>query len=185
MIYIVSGYPRTGTSMMMFGLQTGGLEVAYSKNRESLSSFGDNHYHPNYNGFYEVSMKEYKLSNFPLQYQGKLIKVMLWGLDSLAVNLEGYRIIIMSRNPEEIRQSFEAAFNEVISPDPDKILLEYGKMMNRKDVQSVNILEYRKVIENPEREIGNLDWPIDVIKAASIVDPQQYRFRIENLIEGI
>lgn len=185
MIYIVSGFPRTGTSMMMNALAEGGLTPAYSIDRENfLARNGDSQYQPNPK-YLEIRHSEYRKLGFPLQYEGKLIKVMTWGLDGMSVG--SYRIILMLRDPEEIRQSYEAAFNDKIDVSEyfEKMEAIEDKMLNRKDVQSVHTLSYREVLSHPLKLFESIGWPIECARAARAIDPQQCRFKVEALTLGI
>jgi hypothetical protein len=178
--------------MLMAALIGGGMPAAWSEARNHVAnSQADDSYHPNRDGLYEVPLREYSQCGFPLAYAGKLIKVMVWGLPSLAVNQ--YRIVLMRRDPEEIRQSYEAFFGR---PLRHPWLAEYGQRMeqaesllrNRRDVLWVDVLDYRAVVDEPasafERLAAN-GWPIDVNKSAAVVDPAQCRFRREALTIGI
>ena len=114
MIFIVSGFMRSGTSMMMRALEAGGLEAAYDSSRDVMNDkFGDDNYKINPGSFYEILPMKYRGLNFPLDYRGKLIKVLLWGLTNMWVH--EYKIVFMLRDFEEIRQSWEAAFAQ---PEP-------------------------------------------------------------------
>lgn len=178
---------------MMQALIAGGMDAAWSKERNTLAeSHADDRYHPNRAGLFEVPLREYGECNFPLKYQGKLIKVMAWGLDHLAVNPEGYRVVLMRRDPEEIRQSYEGFFQGQKCPP----LTEYHERMaravamlnNRLDVRRVDVLDYADVIADPNRVFTWLhrnNWQIDPNKAAAVIDPAQYRFRKELLTAGI
>jgi hypothetical protein len=192
MIHIVSGYYRSGTSAMMQALIAGGMDAAWSEERNQVATaHADEHYHPNRAGLYEVPIREYGGLAFPLQYQDKLIKVMLWGLDNLAVNPDGYRVVIMRRDPEEIRQSYEAFFGRKCPPLNEyfeRITRSQSMLNNRNDVKSVTVVDYSALIANPERTMIRLrskDWPIDPLAAAAGIDPAQYRFRRELLTVGI
>lgn len=194
MIHIVSGFVRTGTSAMMGALIAGGMTAAWSELRDAVAtSRSDEQYHPNRSGLYEVPLDEYRGVDFPLQYQGRLIKVMSWGLDGLAVNSAGYRVVLMQRDPEEIRQSYEAFFD---SPLRGSWFEQYEQRMqravrmlrNRADVIGLDVVQYRELVQHPERELSFLaqsGWPIDARKAAATIDPEQYRFRRELLTIGI
>jgi len=191
MIHIVSGFMRSGTSCMMAALIAGGMQAAWSEDRDRVAhSRSDGQYHPNKGGLYEVPLSEYQGVGFPLQYRGKLIKVMAWGLDGLAVNPQGYRVVLMMRDPEEIRQSYEAFFDQ---PLRMPWFTEYTERMeravklvrNRNDVLSVDVMQYRDLVTNPQAELAMLDWPIDVKAAAATVDPVQCRFKREQLTVGI
>lgn len=194
MIYIVSGFMRTGTSAMMAALIAGGMQAEWSEKRDKIAeNCADKHYHPNPKGLYEINLSEYNELNFPLAYQNKLIKVMVWGLNNLSVNTEGYRIILMKRDKEEIRQSYEAFFGRSLNMPwfttyEERMIQTAKSLHNRKDVESVNIIEYRDLINNPDSiffDLINNGWNIDSEKAESIIDVKQYRFRKEQLTEGI
>jgi len=176
---------------MMSALIAGGMAAAWSESRDQMAnSHADGHYHPNKSGLYEVPLAEYGEVDFPLRYQDKLIKVMAWGLDGLAVNPKGYRVLLMQRDPEEIRQSYEAFFDR---PLKMPWFAQYSERMeravkvlrNRSDVSSVDVIQYRDLVANPLAELAMLDWPIDVRAAAGIVDPEQCRFKRESLTVGI
>lgn len=188
--YIVSGYMRTGTSMMMKALEAGGLEPVYNKNRDKMNErFGDEYYEPNEGGFYELEVRDYREFDFPKKFEGKLIKCLWGGLMKMIVGK--YKIAFMMRDPEEIRQSYEGFFNQS-PPSSFKNYKEQMKnsiemMRNRKDVE-ITVLNYRDVIENPEKEFMKLkdaDWEIDVNKSISTVNSNLFRFRKENLTKGI
>lgn len=176
---------------MMSALIAGGMAAAWSSERDGVAhAHADGMYHPNRSGLYEVPLREYTDADFPLKYQGKLIKVMSWGLDGLAVNPQGYRVVLMQRDPEEIRQSYEAFFSQ---PLRMPWLEQYAERMeravkmlrNRNDVLSIDVLQYRELVANPLTELALLDWPIDVRAAAAVIDPKQCRFKRELLTVGI
>jgi hypothetical protein len=182
---------RSGTSMMMEALSKGGLEAAFDPKRdEFVSKCADGLYRPNPRGVFEISFAEYSETGFPLRYEGKLIKVFPEGLSNLA--LHQYRVVFMLRDPEEIRQSYEAMFSTITSRRVQlnnyrqKMDAAIDYLKSRSDVQ-LNILEYRNVVQNPVSEFSYLrseGWPIDPEKAASVVDPNLYRFRRERLTVG-
>lgn len=194
MIHIVSGYFRSGTSAMMQALIAGGMSAAWSEERNQLNdAHSDERYKPNPQGLFEVPMKEYGECNFPLKYQGKLIKVMAWGLDHLAVNPEGYRVVLMRRDPEEIRQSYEGFFQGQKCPPlneyQERIERAEAMLRNRLDVRDVAIVDYRHLCEQSQTVFDCLatwsDWPIDPLEAAATINPDLYRFRKERLTVGI
>ena len=193
-IYIVTGYLRSGTSMMMQCLIKGGLTPVFDKKREIMNArHGDKYYKPNLHGFYEPSMQDFQDLRFPTQFPGMLIKILRPGIAIMRPYDGGYHIVCMQRNKEEIRQSYEGFFGY---PIKDHYFSEYDNFinwischaMNRKDVISYNILQYRDVVENPVSSFAKLKdsgWPIDIDEASFGVDPTQYRFRLERLTMGI
>lgn len=191
MIYIVSGFMRSGTSMMMHALIAGGMDASWSEDRNNLVKIkSDEDYTPNKNGLYEIDLLEYETPNFPLKYVNKLIKVMVWGLPKLA-DYE-YKIVLMKRHPEEIRQSYEAFFNKSLS---GPFIKNYEKCMYniiagleaRKDV-ALTVFDYKNVVHHPQLYFNVLrheGWPIDVDKCIDCIDLNLYRFQLEKLIIGI
>jgi hypothetical protein len=189
--YIVSGYMRTGTSMMMQCISgSSNLEIEYDEIREELNKrYGDEFYLPNPRGFFELALDRVLRIGFPREFEGKLIKVLYGGLMSLVAG--DYKIVFMMRDKEEIRQSYEAFFDM----GPPKLLEHYDELMKdtieRADTRNdtdIVVFNYRDVVDQPQEKFQILKdrgWPIDVSQAASIVDPKLYRFRREILAEGI
>lgn len=179
---------------MMRALEAGGMTVASSSERDQMAAVhADEHYQPNPDSkLYEVPLREYGNVGFPLAYQDKLIKVMLWGLDSLAVNPDGYRVVIMRRDPEEIRQSYEAFFGHPLrhpwmAEYEQRIRRAQRMLYNRSDVYSATVLNYRDLIDNPLSTFNELYelMEFDIDKAAATIKPDLYRFRRERLTVGI
>ena len=76
-LYVVSGFMRTGTSMMMRALEAGGMNAAYRISREKMREhYADEFYDPNIGGLYELERKDYQSFYFPRQFEGKLIKAL-------------------------------------------------------------------------------------------------------------
>lgn len=192
-IYIVSGLYRSGTSAMMQALMAGGLTGAWSEARNEVARrFADEFYQPNPAGLFEIDLEEYQTVDFPRQYAGKLIKVMLWGLRQLAPHPPGYHVVIMRRDPEEIRQSYEGFFVGRKCPPlkhyAERIDAAAKLLAARPDVLSVGTADYAGVVARPELTFIRLrgeGWPIDPLEAADVIDPSKYRFRRELLTVGI
>lgn len=176
---------------MMQALAAGGLEAAYDKRRnEHIASLGDDQYSPNPSGVFEISFAEYDQPDFPLSYREKLIKVFADGIYNLAQH--EYKIVFMLRDPEEIRQSYEAMLSSLserryrLRDYQAKTQRCLAYLAQRPDVQHV-VLNYRDVVFNPLRWFSFLrgaGWPIDTERAARVVDPKLYRFRREILAIG-
>lgn len=193
-IYIVTGYMRSGTSMMMQCLTKGGLSPIVDEKREEMNNrHGDAYYKPNRHGFYELSMSDFRDLKFPTQYEGNLIKILRPGVAVMRPYAGGYHVVCMTRDKEEIRQSYEAFFGY---PNRDSYFSQYDDFLdwvkehldNRKDVLSNHFFNYREVVENPLPHFSQLKktgWPINTNLASSAIDKSQCRFRIENLTIGI
>lgn len=177
---------------MMRALEAGGMTAASSDERDRMAAFhADEHYETNPDSrLYEVPLREYGEIDFPLKYQNCLVKIMIWGLDGLAVNPAGYRIVIMRRDAEERRQSYEGAhghpFRHPWNAEADQRIERAVKQLkNRRDVLSVKVIDYVTLLEETEHELEFIDGSINIGCAAKIVDKSKYRFRRERLTVGI
>ena len=195
MLYLVSGYMRTGTSMMMGALIAGGLEAVYSDERQRLNDdWGGDGYTPN-ERYWEPTATMMREEGFPRMHDGKLLKVLYGGIPNLAPCPHGIRIVFMRRHPEEIRQSEEAFFKRRKAPPwledsgyEERMSLAVEHAHNRRDVRSVTEFQYRDVVADPAeafRYLRDIGWPIDAVRAAATVDPALCRFRLEELEVGI
>jgi len=186
--YIVSGYMRSGTSMMMHALEAGGLEAAFADREYLNRRHGDIHYKPNPDGFYELTRREYSQPGFPRMYDGKLVKVLMGGIPRIAAG--DHKVVFMRRDYEEIRQSYEAFFDSKMQLSEDayyqRVEDTLGILRVRGDVQ-LDVFNYRAVVEVPLLTFAQLNyngWPIDGVKAACVIDEKQCRFRREELAIG-
>lgn len=192
MLYVVSGFMRTGTSMMMKALESGGLEACYNNSRDEYRKrFADEFYDPNEGGLYELDRSEYRKLNFPEDYEGKLIKGLKNCIPLMNPMPNGIRAVFMLRDKEEIRQSYNAFFNDElrnIENHEESMQRIINRIKNRKDIRSLNVFNYRDVVNNPIKYftiLKNNGWTIDVEKCSEIVNPKLYRFRKELLTISI
>lgn len=186
MIYIVSGYMRSGTSMMMQCLEAGGMSVLRSDERDQLNNVhSDDNYKPNPNGLYEPSIFEMHQPNWPKQHEGKVIKVVAPFINNLAIHR--YQVIFMRRDSEEIRQSYEAAFGgKLMCKDIDKTVeTVFGILSNRRDVEHITEISYYDMLDDPEKKLSELSWPINIKDAVKAVDINLYRFKLNSLVKGL
>ncbi len=98
-IVVVSGLPRSGTSMMMKMLAEGGLSILTDSQREADED--------NPNGYFEVELSK-KLKDGEINWiydaQGKAVKVISYLLEFLPSDLD-YDIIFMDREISEVLSS--------------------------------------------------------------------------------
>lgn len=190
-LYVVSGFMRTGTSMMMRALESGGLPAAYQQSRDVMKNrHADEHYDPNFGGLYELEKRDYRERYFPLKYAGRLIKALNLGVSRMAVMPDGIKVVFMRRHPEEVRQSYMAFFEQNLRVnDFDRNMADaIQRIENRKDVLSLDVFWFREVIDFPLAHFEALrdrGWPIDAQAAAALVDPALCRYKIEDLTVGI
>ncbi len=174
-IYIVSGFPRSGTSMMMRALEAGGIPCVYSPSRNAAMRPCNMlpGYDPNPHGFYELA----DLHNIHdwSAFRGKAIKVIRDNLDMLPA-IE-WRAVYMRRDPAEIRRSYLGVTSAITEQTFD-FLADYEATVERDAARlSATILNYAAVVSNPLGELSRLDWPFNVARAAATIDPALYRHR--------
>ncbi len=159
-IYVVSGLPRSGTSMMMQMLKAGGLEVVSDNKRE-----GDD---DNPQGYLE----DERVKRFHLDQQwigeaeGKVLKVVA----PLVMNLPqqfDYKIIFMERDMHEVLTSQQTMLGRhkqvenktypVALADAFAKQLEKSKAWLTTQPQiSVLFVNYAEVISAPEEQVENV-----------------------------
>ncbi len=187
-VYIVSGYMRSGTSMMMKCLNAGGMPVVFNKKKDEIlnKKYDRDDYKPNPEGFFELGPKEFENPNFPQEYINKLIKVLHWRLDKLPEF--DYKIIFMLRDPKEIEVSYLKMFQQ----RPPFVLHKYDELVNeifrkldeRNDIDFIKV-HHRDVINKPVKVFSMLqqnNWPInDINSAAKAVNLSLYRSKGDDL----
>lgn len=190
-VFVVGGYMRSGTSMMMKALEAGGMDARYRASREEMRlHYADEHYDPNIGGLYELERSDYLKSDFPRGYEGKLIKALRLGVAQMNVMPGGIRVLFMRRDAEEIRQSYMAFFGRSDTTvegieAATKRSLELAR--NRRDTRVMEV-PYRGVVENPGhwfRRIHRFGFCIDEKKAVAVVQDSLLRYRLEDLTVGI
>lgn len=188
MIYVVSGFMRSGTSMMMNALKAGGIQPYYSIARERMMEAGNKVRNINPDKFYEVGQQEYMRFGMVSEVPDECsIKIMAIGLPILAA-AKGYRIIYMRRDPDAIRASYNDKFpadnfDRMFPTWPGHYwqLLDgvRGIMQARRDVYLTE-LWYDDVVDDPEKTVDLLiasGYPI-VNRAAAIdyITPEHRRY---------
>jgi hypothetical protein len=185
MIYIVSGFIRSGTSACMQALEAGGLSVVKDGKRKEFNwRHKDGKYTPNPDDLYEPNMTLWTHS-WPRQYDGMAIKLVVPYCRRISAH--NYKVLFMMRDPEEIRQSAEGSFG--IRVKTQQIETQRSEALavlrNRRDVKHIEVVQYQDLIENPLEIFTKLNWPIDAKKAATVITPSQYRYRLDDLVVGL
>lgn len=186
--YLVSGHPRCGTTMMMQCFEAGGLEAVKNEGRDRWAgAYADESYHPNRGGQYELEERDLqRFMRNPTIYEGKLVKLLFDKVVRMAAG--AYRIVFMEREWEEIRQSYMAFFGTAPRMNEEQFhdLMTYTKgiLEQRRDMD-VAYFWYRDVLAEPGQHFKRLGWPIDVEKATAVVDPEQCRYKLEELTRGV
>ncbi|MBL8810240.1 MAG: sulfotransferase [Planctomycetaceae bacterium] len=183
-ITIVSGLPRSGTSMMMRMLEAGGIPALTDELRTPDED--------NPNGYYEFedvkSIEDY--SKWIDRAPGHSVKMVYSLLKNLPTDRE-YRVLFMRRNVDEILQSQKKMLERkgITTDIPDammKALFErelrqfYSWIPSQTHLQLVNI-SYNDLLSNPEGTIDQINRhfgeTLDTEAMVRLVDPGLYRNR--------
>ena len=178
-IYVVTGRPRSGTSMMMNASIAGGMNGVYSARK----NIDHGAYDPNPAGHFEVRAEDIDMNNYPACMEGKVFKRMHERLTREDILFQGHQMkgIFMNRDADEIAASWDRTFHTPFTPtwqyDANQGLANLQATFPDSDFIMVN---YNDVIADPIGEFTKLaawGWPIDVNAAATVVDASLYRHR--------
>jgi len=184
-ITVVSGLPRSGTSMMMRMLQAAGLEILTDNVRKPDED--------NPRGYYELEkVKKVKEDvSWLEEANGKAFKMVSQLLYDLPAERQ-YRIIFMRRKMQEIlasqRKMLENSGKDAGVADERKMSLLFKKHLTiikswLKKQQNIRTLyvNYHDVIVNPLQEAERinefLEFRLNVNNMVEVVEPDLYRQR--------
>lgn len=185
-VVVVSGLPRSGTSMMMKMLEAGGMPVLTDNVREADAN--------NPKGYYEFErvkqMKDGDVAWLP-EAAGKAVKIVT-GLIAYLPPDYSYKIIFMQRDLAEVLSSQKKMLGRLGKGDdniPDdkmaKTYEEHIKQVKAWLVRQTNIetlyVNYNAMIADPTESLRNvnefLGGGMDVRRMAAVVDNDLYRER--------
>jgi hypothetical protein len=186
-ITIVSGLPRSGTSMMMKMLEAGGLPPLVDQARTADED--------NPKGYYEFERVK-KLKDGDVEWvpkaRGKAVKIIAALLQYLPANCT-YRVLFMRRAMPEVLASQRQMLIRR-GEDPDKFDDEEVAELFEKHLHKIDAwlaqqphmrrldVDYNALIENPrphlERINRFLDEGLDVEKMIGVVDVSLHRQRV-------
>lgn len=178
MIIIVTGHPRSGTTMMMKCLQAGGIQLVVDETKGKLK-----------NRLEPPSIFSEKLLEDPFLHEGKAIKLVFPHLLlPLRAYKSGYTIIVMRRDPYEINASYLKELGGVIRLGKyydDELDRIEATLDQRQDI-TLHSFQYREFLEHSESMLSSLEISnFDVKEACNIVDPSLCHEKREELkIEG-
>jgi hypothetical protein len=182
MITVVSGLPRSGTSLMMQMLVAGGLSAFTDDERQADES--------NPQGYYESEQVKslQKDSSWLGKAEGKAVKIISYMIPHLPPAFE-YRVLIMNRPIDEVLRSQEKMLmrlgrpvspSEQLKPAFFQQLVRAKQWMHDRQVPYLDI-QYHELVQNPEpvieRVVGFLDCTIDPSRMMQVVDPRLWRER--------
>lgn len=184
-LIIVSGLPRSGTSMMMKILAEGGLPVVTDSIRHA-----DN---DNPNGYFEMEQsKALKDGNIHWLYdvRGKVVKIISSLLEYLPDDLT-YDVVFMERNVDEILASQMKMLNhrnEWAPSSDEQLALQFREHIKvvkywlaRKPNMRVIYVDYNKMLKNPQLMCKSLTeflgLPLNIQAMQAVPNRSLYRNR--------
>lgn len=184
-VTVVSGLPRSGTSMMMRVLEAGGVPPQTDALREANED--------NPNGYYEFepvkALKED--ASWVPGACGRAVKIIYKLVYDLPGNVD-YRIIFMQRDVEEVVRSQEKmlmrsgqdpdiAMRDVIANIFQSDVMAFRRWVTSQPHIQMHVVDYKAFIADPLAEAEGiaafLDTPLDTAAMAGVVDPSLYRNR--------
>ena len=187
-VTIVSGLPRSGTSLMMQMLAAGGMPVLTDGQRHA-----DSH---NPRGYHELEAVKHTRSDISwlAKAEGKAVKVVHLLLPHLPAERE-YRVIFMERVLSEVIASQRVMLQQQGRPGAalsdarladifEKQVAEVRRWLAQQAGFRVLYLQHRGVIEQPlaaaQQIVTFLDGGLDSNRMAAAVEPGLYRQRQES-----
>lgn len=185
-VIVVSGLPRSGTSMMMSMLKAGGVPVLSDGRRRP-----DENNPEGYLEFERVKRLRDGDDGWLGLARGKAVKVVSPLLMHLP-NSERYHVLFMTRKLDEVLGSqarmLERESEEGAGEDQDEMAALYrehltkvkGWLRNKRNFRTLEIA-YREVVSDPVSQARRVDeflgGRLQVRKMAEVVDPDLYRER--------
>ncbi len=182
-LVIVSGIPRSGTSLLMQMLNNGGMEILADDIRKPDES--------NPKGYLELeAIKKLAQDNSCLKNQtGKAVKVISHLLKYLPEE-QKYKIIFMNRDMNEIIKSQQKMLNKNEKKYSKELIKAFLKELKhvkqwvkeQPHKEMIN-LHYKKIIKHPMKAIDKiiqfLGIPLDKEAMRDSIDPRLYRSKID------
>jgi hypothetical protein len=185
-IVVVSGLPRSGTSMAMKMLEAGGLSVV----TDGLRAPDED----NPKGYFEDErvkrLHKEEDKAWLHEARGKVVKIISFLLKSLPPE-HNYKVVFMHRNLREIVASQNKMLSRLGKPNdlPDEAAVQLlgaqvkdASFFLKRPQFEVLELNYTDTLAGAraqaERMRDFLGQPLDVEKMASVVDAQLYRNRV-------
>ena len=188
-VIVVTGLPRSGTSMLMQMLAAGGMDILSDGSREPDES--------NPRGYLEFEPVKNLLKDSKCLFEGRgrAVKIVAPLLAALPPGL-ACRVILIERDFEEVLDSQERLLmhrNQVLSATPERrrmlkdeyvrTLCRVKAMLSRRPDTQLLVMEHRNVISDPlvtaESMNTFLGGGLDVAKMAAAVDPTLHRNRAD------
>ncbi|OGQ77218.1 MAG: hypothetical protein A2289_24015 [Deltaproteobacteria bacterium RIFOXYA12_FULL_58_15] len=185
-VIVVSGLPRSGTSMMMRMLEAGGVEIMTDGEREADVD--------NPKGYYEIerikNLEKETDKSYLREARGKAVKVISFLLQFLPSD-NRYQIIFMRRDLDEVltsqnkmiahRGSMDTTFDEDMKESYRNDIARVRLLCRKKAIIELCEIAYRDTVNDPVATAATvakfLGRDLDPTAMAQAVDPNLYRNR--------
>jgi len=185
MIIVVSGLPRSGTSMMMKMLEAGGVPVLTDEIRKPDED--------NLKGYYEDERAKtlHKDNSWIKDAEGKAVKIISYQLPHLPGEYQ-YKILFMERKIEEVLASQRKMMerrgeasddisDEEMAAIFEKHLREIAHWLRKQKNIETLYVNYNETLKDPKATASEvtkfLDLDLNIDKMVETVDPSLYRQR--------
>ncbi len=186
-IFVVSGLPRSGTSMAMQMLNAGGMPILTDGLREADEDNPRGYYE------YEAVKKMFREANWISEARGKAVKIVAPLVCALPIGHD-YRVLLIERDFGEILDSQARMITrrgEAVPDSPERrerLGYEYARVIEqtrralslRSRVEFLTI-RYEEILHGPAEAARQIAFfaggDLDVERMAEAVDPSLYRRR--------
>lgn len=184
-VIVVTGLPRSGTSMLMQMLAGGGVPILSDGARQADED--------NPHGYFEFEPVKQLLRNseWLFEARGKAVKIVAPLIGALPPGL-ACRVILCERNLEEVLDSQERMLErrgqpaapehrELLKQEYTNTIARVKAMLRRRPDTGLLVIEYASTIADPARTAARvsefLGGGLDVAKMAAAVDPALHHNR--------
>lgn len=191
-VYIVSGLPRSGTSLMMQMLNAGGVNVLTDDKRVPDINNPKGYFE------YEPVKRLGRDKSWLNEANGKVIKVIAQQLFHLPSDRQ-YKVIFMERQLEEVLQSQQKMMQNTSQPGKESInfnlmiansfnaAIENVKKLEDLPNFEFQFIPFKALLNRPDEYIHALedffDFDMDVKAMKDCIDLDLYRNRLESKID--
>ena len=180
MITLITGIPRSGTSLMMQLFKAANAEIA----TDAIRTEDEN----NPKGYFELEAVKgiVKNNQFLKELDGKTIKIVAPLVTFIDLSLE-YRVVFMIRDLDEVLQSQGKMLGKDQQDQQEKFRTIYSLHVekSRQFLRANNIsfieIQHRALLEDPEITLQHLidfcKWETSIDELKSVIDQSLYRNR--------
>lgn len=173
-VYVVAGFPRTGTTVTVRAVDAGGIPALTAPRRVNVRNG-----HRSQPDSYWQPPKDWWRKNPPGEAAGRVVKFLLFadGATLPPYDSGQYRVVVLTRRQAEVVASVRTAYG-TSSPYSERRVIRWAhRIAGRDDVDTVSVLDHRDLMLHPQESLERLSWPLSAPEAAETVDHTWWRFR--------